>query len=50
VGSGKGVFYLNGSSGLRIEILVQFRLVDMRASDLPMKVDSKACGFPTGAP
>lgn len=47
MGSVKGVVYPNGSPGPRIEILVQFRPVDMRGSDLPMKVDLKVSGFPT---
>jgi hypothetical protein len=46
MGSVKGVSYPNGSPGPRIEILVQFRPVDMRGSDLPMKVDLKVSGFP----
>jgi len=50
MGSVKGVTYPNGSPGPRIEILVQYRPVDMRASDLPMKVDLRVSGFPTDAP
>lgn len=46
MGSVKGVAYPNGSPGPRVEILVQFRPVDMRGSDLPMKVDLKISGFP----
>jgi hypothetical protein len=46
MGSVKGVSYPNGSPGPRIEILVQFRPVDMRGSDLPMKVDLRVSGFP----
>ena len=46
MGSVKGVIYPNGSPGARVEILVQFRPVDMRGSDLPMKVDLKVSGFP----
>jgi hypothetical protein len=50
MGSVKGVSFPNGSPGPRIEILVQFRPVDMRGSDLPMKVDLKVAGFPADAP
>jgi hypothetical protein len=50
MGSVKGVSYPNGSPGPRIEILVQFRPVDMRGSDLPMKVDLRVSGFPADAP
>ena len=50
MGSVKGVSYPNGSPGPRIEILVQFRPVDMRGSDLPMKVDLRISGFPADAP
>ena len=46
MGSVKGALYPSGSSGPRIEILVQFRPVDMRGADLPMKVDLKVSGFP----
>ncbi len=46
MGSVKGVSYPNGSPGPRFEILVQFRPVDMRGSDLPMKVDLRVSGFP----
>ena len=46
MGSVKGVSYPNGSPGPRIEILVQFRPVNMRGSDLPMKVDLRVSGFP----
>jgi hypothetical protein len=46
MGSVKGVSYPNGSPGPRVEILVQFRPVDMRGSDLPMKVDLRVSGFP----
>jgi hypothetical protein len=49
-GSVKGVAYLNGSPGPRIEILVQYRPVDMRGSDLPMKVDLRVSGFPADGP
>jgi hypothetical protein len=50
MGSVKGVAYPNGSPGPRVEILVQFRPVDMRGSDLPMKVDLRVTGFPTDQP
>lgn len=50
MGSVKGVSYPNGSPGPRIEILVQFRPVDMRGSDLPMKVDLRVSGFPADTP
>jgi len=50
MGSVKGVTYPNGSPGPRIEILVQYRPVDMRASDLTMKVDLRVSGFPADAP
>jgi len=46
MGSVKGALYANGSPGPRIEILVQFRPVDMRGADLPMKVDLKVSAFP----
>lgn len=46
MGSVRGVLYPNGSPGPRIEILVQFRPVDMRGSDLPMKVELRVSGFP----
>jgi hypothetical protein len=46
MGSVKGVSYPHGSPGPRVEILVQFRPVNMRASDLPMKVDLRVSGFP----
>ena len=46
MGSVKGVAYPNGSPGPRVEILVQYRPVDMRGSDLPMKVDLRVSGFP----
>jgi len=45
LGSVKGVLYPNGSPGSRIEILVQFRPVDMRGDDLPMKVDLRVSAF-----
>jgi len=45
MGSVKGVLYPNGSPGRRIEILVQFRPVDMRGDDLPMKVDLRVSAF-----
>jgi hypothetical protein len=45
-GSVKGVSYPSGSPGPRIEILVQFRPVDMRGSDVPMQVDLRVSGFP----
>jgi len=48
MGSVKGVAYPNGSPGPRVEVLVQFRPVDMRGSDLPMKVDMRVSGFPAG--
>jgi len=50
MGSVKGVSYPTGSPGPRIEILVQFRPVDMRGSDLPVKVDIRVSGFPADAP
>jgi len=46
MGSVKGVSYPNGSPGARVEILVQFRPVNMRESDLPVKVDLRVSGFP----
>ena len=46
MGSVRGVSYPNGSPGPRVEILIQFRPVNMRGSDLPMKVDLKISGFP----
>jgi hypothetical protein len=49
MGSVKGVSYPNGSPGSRIEILVQFRPVDLRGSDLPMKVEIRVSGFPADA-
>ena len=50
MGSVKGVSYPSGNPGPRIEILVQFRPVDMRGSNLPMKVDLRVSGFPADAP
>jgi len=50
MGSVKGVSYPSGNPGPRIEILVQFRPVDMRGSNLPMKVDLRVSGFPAEAP
>jgi hypothetical protein len=50
MGSVKGVAYPSGNPGPRIEILVQFRPVDMRGSDLPMKVDLRVSGFPAATP
>jgi len=46
MGSVKGVSYPNGSPGPRVEILVQFRPMNMRGADLPMKVDLRVTGFP----
>jgi len=46
MGSVKGVSYPNGSPGPRVEILVGFHPVNMRGSDLPMKVDLRVTGFP----
>ena len=46
MGSVKGVSYPNGSPGARVEILVQFRPVNMPESDLPVKVDLRVSGFP----
>jgi len=50
MGSVKGVSYPSGNPGPRIEILVQFRPVDMRGSDLPMKVDLRVSGFAAATP
>jgi hypothetical protein len=46
MGSVKGVSYPHGSPGPRVEILVQYRPVDMRGSDLPMNVDLRVSGLP----
>jgi hypothetical protein len=46
MGSVKGVSYASGNPGPRIEILVQFHQVDMRGSNLSMKVDIRVSGFP----
>ncbi len=50
LGSVKGVSYPNGSPGPRVEILVQYRPVDLRGSDLPMKVDLRLSGLPVDQP
>jgi hypothetical protein len=50
MGSVKGVSYPSGNPGPRIEILVQYRPVDLRGSDLPMKVDLRVSGFPPDTP
>src|SRR5215470_11270625 len=46
MGSVKGVWHPNGSPGARFEILVQYRPVDLRGADLPIRVELRVTGFP----